>query len=233
MTSLLRYDSDGVISTITLDDGKANALSVEMLAQINTALDHAQRDKCAVLITGREGMFSGGFDLGVFRTEREQVFAMLKAGAELTERLLSFPAPVIGACSGHAIAMGVFLLLSTDVRIGIKNGPFKIAVNEVQIGMTLPRFAIEVCRQRLTPAAFNRALITAEAHDHDRAVEAGFLDYVVPASEFHDAVRTRAVALAKLGRDAYIATKHRVRAQTLSALRRAIEIDIEDWRDRA
>jgi enoyl-CoA hydratase len=233
MPSLLRYDSDGALSTITLDDGKANALSVEMLAQINAALDRAQTDKCVVLITGREGMFSGGFDLAAFGGDRGQVFEMLKAGAELTARLLSFPAPVVGACSGHAIAMGAFLLLSTDVRIGIRNGAFKIAVNEVQIGMTLPRFAIEVCRQRLTPAAFNRALITAEAHDHERALEAGFLDYVVPAAEFNEAVRARAVALTKLVRDAYIATKQRVREQTLSALRRAIELDLADWQARA
>jgi enoyl-CoA hydratase len=232
MPSLLRYTSDGLISTITLDDGKANVLSVEMLGQLNAALDRAESDKCAVLITGREGMFSGGFDLGVFRSDREQVFRMLRAGAELTERLLAFPAPVVGACSGHAIAMGAFLLLSTDVRIGVKGGPFKIAVNEVQIGMTLPRFAVEVCRQRLTPAAFNRALITAEPHDHDRALEAGFLDYVAPAAEFQEAARGRAQALASLVRDAYIATKRRVREQTLTALRKAIELDLADWRAR-
>ena len=233
MTSLLHYASDGHISTITLDDGKANALSVEMLTQLNTALDRAESDRCAVLITGREGMFSGGFDLAVFRSERDQVFRMLKAGAEITERLLSFPAPVVGACSGHAIAMGAFLLLSTDVRIGIKSGAFKIAVNEVQIGMTLPRFAIEVCRQRLTPAAFSRALITAEPHDHDRAFDAGFLDYLLPAPEFHEGARARTLALTKLVRDAYIATKRRVREQTLTALRRAIDLDIADWNARA
>lgn len=233
MTSLLHYSSDGLISTITLDDGKANALSVEMLTQLNAALDRAESDKCAVLITGREGMFSGGFDLAVFRSDREQVFRMLKAGAEITERLLSFPAPVVGACTGHAIAMGAFLLLSTDVRIGVKGGSFKIAVNEVQIGMTLPRFAIEVCRQRLTPAAFNRALITAEPHDHERALEAGFLDYLVPAAEFHEAARARTLALTKLVREAYIATKRRVREQTLTTLRKAIELDIADWQARA
>jgi enoyl-CoA hydratase len=149
MTQVVRYDSDGAVSTIAMDDGKANVLSLYMLRELNAALDLAEAERTVVLLTGRAGMFSGGFDLAVFKRSGEEQIDMLLGGARTALRLLSFPAPVVIACSGHAIAMGAFLALSADVRIGISAGPFQICVKEVEIGLTLPRFAIEVCRQRL------------------------------------------------------------------------------------
>jgi enoyl-CoA hydratase len=229
MEKLVRYECNDAVSTITLDDGKANALSVQMLEELNSALDRAQADETVVLLTGRPGIFSAGFDLGVFKQGQAAQSSMLTAGAQTAERLLSFPAPIVVACGGHAIAMGVFLLLSADVRIGIAGGQSKICVNEVQIGMTVPRFAIEVCRQRLAPAHFNRAVLTAEPYNPQQSVEAGFLDYLVPAAELLSAAQEKAVAMSKLDRKAHVATKRRLRENTLTALRRAIEADIQEW----
>jgi enoyl-CoA hydratase len=233
MTSLVQYESDGTVSKLTMDDGKANVLSVRMLDELNAALDRAENEKTIVLLTGRENMFSGGFDLNVFKQGgKSGQLAMLKAGAETAERLLSFPVPVVIACGGHAIAMGAFLLLSSDVRIGIADISSKICVNEVQIGMTLPHFAIEICRQRLAPAHFNRATVTADPYNPQQAVDAGFLDYLVPAAELQKVAREKAIALSKLVRSAHTATKLRVRASALQALRGAIETDIDDWKNR-
>ncbi|MGH8174664.1 MAG: crotonase/enoyl-CoA hydratase family protein [Steroidobacter sp.] len=232
MAQLVRYESDGVISTITMDDGKANVLSVPMLQELNAALERAETDRTVVLLTGRQGMFSAGFDLAVFKETRTAQIAMLRAGAETAHRLLSFPAPVIVACSGHAIAMGAFLILSADVRIGVANAPFRICVNEVQIGMTLPRFAVEVCRQRLSPAHFNRALITAAPYSPEAAFEAGFLDHLAPAADLLTSAREKSLAASKLVRAAHTATKLRVREAALTALRHAIESDVEEWNTR-
>ena len=229
MGKLVQYESNGALATITMDDGKANVLSVPMLQELNAALDRAEAEQAVVLLTGRGGMFSAGFDLAVFKQGHAAQLAMLKAGAATAERLLSFPAPVVVACSGHAIAMGVFLMLGADVRIGVDNASSKICVNEVQIGMVVPRFAVEMCRQRLTPAHFNRAVITAEPHNAQQAVAAGLLDYIVPAAELLSASRERAEAMSRLVRPAYVATKLRVREVALTALRRAIEKDTEDW----
>ena len=226
---MVHYRSDGVVSTIQLDDGKANALSVEMFAQLNAALDRAEAEKTVVLLSGRQGMFSGGFDLAVFKQGKQPLIEMLSAGAKTAERLLTFPAPTVVACTGHAMAMGVFLLLSVDVRLGVAEAPFKYAVNEVQIGLTLPRFALELCRHRLTPARFNLATITAEPHNPEQAVEAGMLDYLVPAEQLAEAAQAKAVALSKLSREAHFGTKLRVREQVLAALRAGFEIDVQEW----
>jgi enoyl-CoA hydratase len=231
MDSPLAYELADGLATITLDDGKANVMSVAMLQAVNAALDRAEADQAAVLLTGRPGMFSGGFDLAVFKRLPAEQLQMLELGARLTERLLSFPRPVVAACTGHAIAMGAFLLLCCDLRIGVDAGA-RIQVNEVQIGLTLPGFAVEVCRQRLTPAALNLAALTAQPHTPVQALAGGFLDEIAAAPALAAAARERASGLAKLPAAAFAATKLRLRRTALDALRTAIDEDVAAWNAR-
>jgi enoyl-CoA hydratase len=232
VADLLTYVRDGAVSTITMDDGKANVLSPAMLAELNRALDQAAADNAIVLLTGREQRFSAGFDLNVFKQDGAAAEEMLLTGLALSERLLSFPTPVVAACTGHALAMGAFLLLSADVRIGVA-GAFKIGANEVAIGMTMPHTALEICRLRLPPTHFTRAVITAEIYAPEQAVAAGFLDHVVPAAELLARAQETAAALAKLDLGAHAATKLRARAGALSAMRSALELDRASMRARS
>jgi enoyl-CoA hydratase len=218
------YQRRESVATITMDDGKVNALSLDMLEQVGGALDRATADRAAVLLTGRPGIFSAGFDLDVLRGGGKDALAMVKSGFELAERILSFPTPVVIACPGHAIAMGSFLVLSADYRIGV-SGTFRLTANEVAIGITMPRAAIEICRQRLTPAAFNRAVVLADVFSPDEAVAAGFLDRLVPPPELSEASLAVAERLAALDGDAHRSTKLRARAGALRDLRAAIERD--------
>jgi enoyl-CoA hydratase len=225
---MVSYHFDDAIATITLDDGKVNALSLAVLAELNAALDRAEQDDAVVILAGREGIFSAGFDLPVLRGRGPDALAMLRAGFELAARLLAFPRPVVIACTGHAVAMGVFLLLSGDYRVGV-TGPYKITANEVAIGLTMPRAAVEICRQRLTPAHFNRAVVLAETFTPADAVAAGFLDRTVEAASVHEVARGVAAQLATLDRSAHETTKRRARAQALSAIRSAIDADADAY----
>jgi len=173
--SLVRYEVADSVARITMDDGKVNALSPAMLAGLGEALTRAEADAAVVVLAGRDGVFSAGFDLPVLRAGGSQSVSMLRAGFDLAERILRFRMPVVIACTGHAIAMGVFLLLCGDYRVGAA-GPYKITANEVAIGLTMPQAAVEICRQRISPAHFNRATIFAEVYPPDKAVDAGFLD---------------------------------------------------------
>jgi enoyl-CoA hydratase len=222
MSDLVTYELAERIATITMDDGKVNAFSIAMLKALHAAFDQAERDSAVVVLTGRENYFSAGFDLKVFAGGGEQVLEMLRLGATLAERVLSFATPVLTACSGHAIAAGSFLPLAADMRIGA-DGPFRIGLNEVKIGLTVPWFAIELARQRLTPAHFDRSVVNATMHTPDEARVAGFLDKVVPAEQLRAASLQGATELAALNPDAHAATKLRARAGTLRALRAAIE----------
>jgi enoyl-CoA hydratase len=221
---LVSYNLAESIATITMNDGKVNALSLPMLAELNKAFDTAAADGAVVVLTGRAGMFSAGFDLALLRAGTADTLDMLAAGFALAERLLSFPRPIVAACSGHAIAMATFLLLSTDYRIGA-SGPYRITANEVAIGLTMPRAAVEICRQRLTPAHFHRAVSLAEVYEPAAAVEAGFLDQVVGPADLAEVAQACAARLATLDADAHAATKLRAREHTLTALRTAIGAD--------
>ena len=224
MGNRVRYELEDSIATIAMDDGKVNAMSLGMIAELNAALDRAQADRAVVVLAGRPGVFSAGFDLAVLRSGGPDAVAMVRAGFELAERVLAFPMPVVVACTGHAVAMGVFLLLSGDYRLGAAGG-YKITANEVAIGLTMPRPAVEILRQRLAPAHFNRAVTIAEPFSPDNAVEAGFLDRVVPADELHAVARATAIQLCALDRAAHAESKLRARTATLAAVRAGIEAD--------
>src|SRR5262249_9773214 len=232
MPNRVSYELRESIATLTLDDGKMNALSREMLTEIVGALDRARADRAVVIITGRPGVFSAGFDLNTLRGGGAGAVEMFKMGFELSEKILSFPAPVVVACSGHALAMGAFLLLSGDYRIGAA-GAYKIGANEVAIGLTMPHFGCEICHQRLSPAHYHRAVINAEIFRPEDAVAAGFLDRTVAAAELESAARGVAADLAKLDVDTHTATKLRARAPALKAIRAAIETDDAVFRSRA
>jgi len=169
MTNLVSYCQADATATITMDDGKVNALSMTMFDELNAALDRAE-------------------------------------------------------AAGTAVAMGVFLLLSGDFRLGAA-GPYRITANEVAIGLTMPRPGIEIGRQRLAPAHFSRALILADVYAPDEAAVAGFLDRVVPPGELGPAAQAAADQLAKLDLAAHAATKRRIRQPVVDAIRASLEED--------
>lgn len=231
MKAAVSYQLEDSIATITMDDGKVNVLSLAMIGELDAALDRAVADRAVVLLGGRPGVFSAGFDLPVLNAGGAESAAMVRAGFALAERLLSFPMPVVIACTGHAVAMGVFILLSGDYRVGAA-GPYKFASNEVAIGLTMPRAAVEILRQRLAPAHFNRAATLAEPFSPGNAVQAGFLDRVVSATDLYPVARGAAAAAATLDLDAHLATKLRARQHTLSAIRAAIDADTAEFQAR-
>jgi len=210
------------ISTITMDDGKVNVFSIPLLRSLHAAFDEAEQQESVVVLTGRPGYFSAGFDLNVLRGGAEDSVTLLRLGATLAERMLAFPAPVVAACTGHAFPAGAFLLMASDARIGAA-GPYKLGLNEVRIGLTLPWFAIALARHRLTPSFFDRATVTGTLFDPHGAVEAGLLDTVVAPEDLADVARSTARELVDVDRRAHAATKLRVRQRVLTELREAIE----------
>ena len=224
MSELVSYQFSNGIARLTLSNGKVNAVSPAVVEAFNKALDQAEQDKAVVVITGQPGILSGGYDLKVMTSSVEAAKDLVAAGSTLARRMLSHPYPVIVACSGHAVAKGAFILLSADYRIGIE-GPFKIGLNEVAIGMTMHHVGIELARARLTNSAFNRSVINAEMFDPAEAVTAGFLDKVVPAEELENKAMEMATQLTKLNMTAHRNTTLKTRKALLELLDSSITID--------
>ena len=226
MSDLIGYHLEDGIATLTLNNGKVNAISPDVIVALNAALDQATADRAVVIITGQPGILSGGYDLKVMTAGPQQAVSLVTAGSTLARRLLSHPFPVVVACPGHAVAKGAFLLLSADYRIGV-DGPFSIGLNEVQIGMTMHHAGIELARDRLRKSAFHRSVINGEMFNPQSAVDAGFLDKVVSAQELQNAALEAARQLQKINMKAHKNTKLKVRKALLEALDTAILLDQE------
>jgi enoyl-CoA hydratase len=224
MSELVVYSLQDGVATLTLTNGKVNAVSPELIASFNRALDQAEQAGAVVIVTGQPGILSGGYDLKVMLSGPQNALDLVAAGSTLARRMLAHPQPVIVACPGHAVAKGAFLLLSADYRIGVE-GAFNIGLNEVKIGMTMHHVGIALARDRLTPPAFQRAVINAEMFNPQGALEAGFLDRVVPAEQLLAAAGEMAQQLKGLNMTAHKNTKRKARKGLLDALDAAIEVD--------
>ncbi|WJG09834.1 crotonase/enoyl-CoA hydratase family protein [Aliiglaciecola sp. LCG003] len=224
MTKLVNYEKHDNFALIAIDNGKANAISHDVIEQLNASLDKAEQHNLVVVLTGKEGMFSAGYDLSVMKESMESAMSLVEKGSTLSKRLLSFPTPVIVACSGHAVAKGAFLLLSADYRIGV-DGDFKIGLNEVAIGMTMHYTGIELARERLNPVYFSRSVLNAEIFNPEYALDAGFLDLVVKPKKFAKTIRKVAAAMSSLDMKAHRQTKLKARADFLALLDQCIEKD--------
>ncbi len=216
--TLVTYDLADGVATVTMDDGKANVMSLAMLTALLDALDRAQDDEAVVVLSGRERMFSGGYDLAMFDRPAEEIARTLRAGGDVVHRMLGFPMPIVVACTGHAVAQGSFLLLAADVRIA-GTGNAKFGLNEVMIGLTIPHYGIEAARHRLSPQWFNRATTTGVLIGPDDALAAGFVDRLVEPQDVLTEARAEAARLTAVDRDAHRATKLRVRGALLAEIR--------------
>lgn len=223
----VQYSLQDRVATIRIDDGKRNALSPQVLAEIYKALDRAESDRAIVILTGRESVFSAGFDLHVMKRGGINALRMLRAGYALTARILAYPYPVIAACNGHVMAMGVFLMLSADYVIGSR-GEFKIAANEVAIGLTMPRVAAAMLKHRLNPADFQRAVVLSEFFDTESALQAGFFDRLVDPVDLMPSAEACASHYEALDLRAHAASKRRIRAALIRKIRFSIPRDLLD-----
>ena len=224
MSNLVSYTLLDGVATLTLANGKVNAMSPAVIADLNAAFDQAEADQAVVILTGQPGILSGGYDLKVMMSSPQAALDLVASGSTLARRMLAHPQPIIVACPGHAVAKGAFLLLSADYRIGVE-GAFQIGLNEVKIGMTLHHVGIALARDRLTPAVFQRSVNNAEMFNPQGALQAGFLDQVVPVEELMATANAVAQQFKQLNMGAHKNTKRKVRKALLETLDTAIETD--------
>jgi enoyl-CoA hydratase len=218
---------DGPVATITMDDGKANALSKDVINQVNSSLDavEANDEVKAIVLAGREGRFSGGFDLNVMRGgDFKEIVNLVADGGALVRRLYGGPKPVVAACTGHAVAAGGLLLLGCDVRVG-PDADVKIGLNEVAIGMVLPKWGQTIATDRLSRGARQRSIVNARLFNGSQAADAGFLDLAVDPADVKASAHAEALVLAELDLGAYAQTVKEFRGPTLATMDEMIAAD--------
>lgn len=225
-SAAVQYALDGDVAVIHLDDGKANALTHEVLDALLASLARAAQEAKAVAIVGRPGRFSAGFDLKVMTAGPTEARDLLTKGADLYFAIYEAPIPVVLGCTGHALAGGSILLMCADWRIGAA-GDFKIGLNEVAIGMPVPKFAVEIARDRLSKRHFTSGVNHARIFDPATAVDAGYLDEVVDADALEERTLAHAAQLAAtLHPTAFRATRVNCRSAALDAMRAGLAADM-------
>jgi len=225
MTDIVRYELVDSIATITMDDGKANALSVAMLEQLVAAFERAKTEASAAILTGRAERFCAGFDLRVMMSGPDAAIDLLRRGADLYMRLFELPIPLVIAATGHALAGGALVVLTGDHRIAT-DGAYKIGLNEVAIGLPVPVLAMELARARLLPTELTRATLLAQIYTPTQALAAGYVDSVVAAETLLETAQAEAKRLAALSKPAFIGTKQRLRQATIDLIRTSFEDDV-------
>ena len=225
----LTYSFKDGVAVIALDDGKANALGAQSWAELNQALDIAEKEEAIVVITGREGVMSGGFDLKEMEKGGLEALELTSKGSKFARRIMAHPRPVIMAATGHTIAMGAFLAMACDYSF-IKAGNFKVGLNETLIGMTMHNFGIEMGRYHLNKSHFNRCVINGEIFDPKGAMHAGFFDRVVPEEQWPMAIPMVGQMFGQANPKAFRETKVRSRKDIFAILDQAIEADLDPVR---
>lgn len=224
MNEVVQYKNEEQYAIVTIQNGKANAISYEVIEGLHAALDCAEQDNKTVILTGQSGIFSAGFDLKIMTKSSKDAVDLTTKGSQLSLRMLSFPKPIIIACSGHAVAKGAFMLLYADYRIGVK-GAFKIGLNEVMIGMTMHNVGIEIAKARLATRYLERSVSNSEIYSPEEAMNAGFLDIIVSEDELLSTAIKTAALFEKLNPKAHTETKLKLRKAYLDKIRKAIELD--------
>ena len=225
MPDPVTYHLENTLAVIQMDDGKANALSRSVIDALIAALARAEQEASAVVLAGRPERFCAGFDLRVLQSSRAAATELLLAGSDLLIKLYRATIPLVIACTGHALAGGALIVLTGDYRVGAA-GEFKIGLNEAAIGMPVPVLAMELARDRLLPTELAHATLQAKIYNPEQAVIAGYLDVVVPADQALARAKQEATRLGALSRNAFRATKARLRDRTIEYIVARMDGDI-------
>lgn len=219
---MLNFKLEGNVAVIALDDGKANAVGHAYIGAMNEGLDRAEKEAAAVVITGRSGVFSAGFDLKEIAKGSSEQKALVGSGAQMLLRLFTHPQPVVSASAGHAIAAGALVLLASDTRIGAA-GDFKYGLNETAIGMSLPPFGLQMAICRLSKRHQTQAILQATLYEPGEAQTVGYLDEVVAPEALEQTAIKQATALAELPAKAYSETKLDLRGAYIKIIKASLK----------
>ena len=199
---------------LAMDDGKVNALNKEKLDALVAALAECAGDQGPVVIRGRKGIFSAGFDLKGFSAGPEAATAQLQAGKDALLAILRHPAPVVTVCEGHAYPMGAFLMLASDRAIGTE-GEFVTGMNESAIGMALPIYPMILGAARLNSTG-RKAVATSQMFSPQEAKDVGYFDVVASPETVEDVLAATLAELKKLNPGAFHANKSAMNKQLIA-----------------
>jgi enoyl-CoA hydratase len=225
VADLVSYTLDNKVAVLTMDDGKANAISRPMIDALGAAVARAEQEASAIVLAGRPDRFCAGFDLRVMMSGPDAAKDLLRSGAALFMKLYGSSVPLVIAATGHALAGGALVVLTGDYRV-CAAGEYKIGLNEVSLGMPVPVLAMELARDRLVKTELTNATLLAKIYNPESAVRAGYIDAVVPGDQLLAHATAEAARLGALPRGAFKASKERLRGKSIEHITTSLDSDM-------
>jgi enoyl-CoA hydratase len=214
---MITVSFDGPVATLTLDDGKGNALGTKMLHGLERALGEAERAQ-VVILRGREKVFCGGLDLPELQPfSRSAAGEFFELFDRVHERLLAYPRPIITCCRGSAIAGGAILLCAGDVRLATPGG--KVGITESTLGFSFPLPALELVRVALGDERLTEAATLGRLYEGADRLRIGFVTEVAEAESIDARAREIAAGYAKTDVHAVAYIRHQLRRPALERVR--------------
>jgi enoyl-CoA hydratase len=223
---------DGGVALVRLSAGKANAMSTELLDQIQRAMVELESSGArSAVITGYDRYFSAGLALPtLIDLDRPKMKTFIDHFNRTMARVFCCPIPVVAAINGHAIAGGCVLALQADVRI-MAEVEARIGLNEVELGIGLPAVVVESLRLAVPPRALVPVALEARLFAPREAQGIGLVDEVVPAGELVKHAALRARKLGSPPASGFAQVKAALRRPALEAIARVEAEETERWLD--
>lgn len=220
---MLEKFEHGAVREIRLARPPVNALDPGLVVALERALADAARDARAIVLSGQPGMFSAGLDMkALMALDRDAMAAFWMDFHALLKRLATSAVPVVAALTGHSPAGGAVMAIFCDARVAAA-GEFKLGLNEVQVGMTLPPI-IHTGLVRLVGAReAERLAVRGLLVGPDDALSLGLVDEVAPPDEVVARAVARAIAYTKLPPKAMAETRALCRADLAVAFERVAD----------
>lgn len=222
---MIELERDGDVAVLRLSHGPVNALDPELCdavaAQVRALVTDPVR---AVVLTGSGRAFSAGADLRRLVTDGEAYARRFVPALDgLFRSVFELGKPVVAAVNGHAIAGGAVLAAAADVVL-MADGPARIGLPELVVGVPLPRVAVEVVRYAVGDQVARRLITGADTHLPADARAMGLVDEVLPADDLLPAAVGRARDLAsRIPADTFAFTKAQLRREALQRMDGAAE----------
>jgi len=181
---MLHTELDNDIKTIRIEYGKANAIDDLLLD--NLIAETKDLSVKGLTITGTGDFFSAGLNLPLLVDyDRQQMYNLMYKFHHFQLDLLQAPFPVVAAINGHCIAGGFIMALNCDYRIA-RTGPFKLGMNEMILGISLPPIATARIEQ-LHNSQIMKLGRQGQLVDPDQALAAGLIHRLVNESDLYSA----------------------------------------------
>ena len=204
---LLEISHENDLSVIKLNNGVTNAISPDLVSELQRAINDAKNNSRGILISGGEKFFSIGFDLPVLiQLERQEFEEFWSAFNGLYLDIYTLPLPTICLLQGHAVAGGAVLALASDYRYGSK-GKKQFGLNEIKLGIPVPYLTDLMLRQIVGDRVATEIIYTGEFMLQENCTASGLLDYVDETETIHEQALEKLGSLASFSGEAFAINK--------------------------